>query len=290
MKTEEQKREVSFSEDNHIDIKNKAIKGDYPEEIKAIDLKIMRFVMSQCKKGDQDFYEYEFSAADIAKFINADKHNLYKEAAKKAIEKRLFNCNLKVWEKEEDWGNEDDYELIHLFKKCKYKNGVFTMRMDDEAKSLFLNLSVKGNFTEIPIAPILEMKRKSSIRIYELICEKLMSCFPYADRHTTINISLEELRMVTDREEKKSYGQSGHVRERILKPAIEEIEEAANWKIIVNNIKHSRKIVGFELDVWTRHGYEIAEKHKREGTFPPQPKYNDEVKGQGSLFDYGLEE
>lgn len=290
MKNDDKKREVSFSEDNHVDIKNKAIMGDYPKEIKAVDLKIMRFVMSQCRKGDAEFFEYEFSVADIAKFINADQHNLYKEAAKRAVEQRLFNCNLKVWEGEKDWGNDEEYDLIHLFKRCKYRNGVFTMKMDDEAKELLLNLSVKGNFTEIPIAPILEMKRKNSIRIYEMICSKFMSYFPYADKCTSVKLSLDELRQVTDREETKSYEKAGHVKERILNPAIKEIEKAANWKIIVRNLKRSRKIIGFELEVWDRFGYAVVERYKQNGELPPrhqeQKQDPDVIPGQMSLFDY----
>lgn len=260
---EEEKREVDFREENHVDVRNDFITMEYPEGIKAADLKMIRFVISQCRKGDKEFFEYEFSAADMAKHMHMDKSNLYHDAMDMA-EKRLFNCNLRK-------GTEKQHEIIHLFKKCTYNNGIFTMRMDDEAKELFLEL--RRNFTEIPIAPILLMRNKNSIRIYELICEKFMSHFPYANKCTSINISLDELLKVTEREAKKSYEQAGHVKERVLTPAIREIEEAADWKIIVTNLKRSRKVTGFNLEVWSRNGWEVMEQCKREGTLPPMPKY-----------------
>lgn len=276
---QEEKREVDFREDNHVDVRNDFITMDYPEGTKAADLKMIRFVISQCRKGDKEFFEYEFSAADIAEHMHMNKKNLYHDAME-MTEKRLFNCNLKK-------GTEKKHELIHLFKKCTYNDGIFTMKVDDEARELFLEL--KRDFTEIPIAPILLMKNKNSIRIYELICKKFMSKFPYAAVSTTVNVSLEELLKVTERGDKKSYEQSGHVKERVLKPAIKEIEEAADWKIIVTNLKRSRKVTGFSLEIWSRNGWEIMEKYKREGILPPQPKYrNDVMAGQMSIFDYGI--
>lgn len=274
-KDDGKKREVSFSEDNHIDIKNPAIEAVYPDGIKASDLKMMRFVMSQCKKGDTEFFEYEFNATDIADHLNLDRHNLYREALK-MTEERLFNCNLKI-------GSENDHELVHIFKKCKYKNGTFVMRMDDEASKYFLEL--RNNFTEIPIAPILTMKNKNSIRIYELICMKFMSRYPYADNATSINVTLEELRKVTETEGRKSYDQAGHLKERILNPSIEEIEKAADWKIIVTNLKRSRQVIGFNLEVWSRSGWEVIEKYKRDGILPPTKKNPDSLPGQMSFFD-----
>ncbi len=272
MEKEEKKREVAFDENNHVDVKNEFITAEYPDGMKATDMKMLRFVISQCKQGDKEFFEYEFSAADIAEYMGLDTHNLYREAAE-MTEKRLFNCNLRI-------GTEKKHELIHLFSKCSYQDGIFTMRMDEQAARLFLNL--RGNFTEIPIAPILSMRNKNSIRIYELICQKFMSEYPYADCARVIDISLEELRKVTETEGKKSYDQAGHLREKVLAPSLEEIEKAAEWKIIVKNKKRSRRIIGYELTVWSRNGWEVIEKYKREGKFPPKG----ELPGQMSIMDY----
>lgn len=271
---EEKKREPSFDDGNHVDVKNEFITADYPEGMKAADLKMLRFVISQCKLGDTEFFEYEFSAAKIADYMNMDKFNLYREAMD-MTEKRLFNCNLRI-------GTEKDHELIHLFRKCTYKNGTFTMRMDEEAAQLFLKLG--GQFTEIPIAPILVMKNKNSIRIYELMCQKMMHNYPHSTHATGIEISLDELRKVTETTGKKSYDHAGHFKERVLTPALQEIEKAAMWKTIVNDKKRSRRIVGFSLEVWTSTGYEKVQRYKNAGQFLPE----DEIDGQMELSDFML--
>ena len=73
MKNEIENRETTFSEVNHVDVKNEFITAEYPDGIKATDMKMLRFVISQCKRGDKQFYEYEFTASDIAKHMNVIK-------------------------------------------------------------------------------------------------------------------------------------------------------------------------------------------------------------------------
>ena len=270
------KRDADYGEDNKVTVRNDFVKADYPSQMTAMDLKLLRLVISQCRKSDTEFYEYEFSVVDIADRFGMDKSNLYREA--KESVRRLFKCDLEV-------GSDEEYELLHIFKTAKYKSGVFTMQLSDEVEKLFLRL--KKNFTNIPLLPILAMKNKNSIRIYELICQKFMSHYPYADRAMVIEVSLEELREITDTAKRKSYDHTGHLKNKILNPSLAEIEMAADWKIIVKDMKRSRRITGFELTVWDRIGYEVIEQCKREGRIPPRPKYQEEdIPGQMSIFDY----
>ena len=268
----EKKRKASYNDNNKVTVRNDFIKASYPAKMTATDLKLLRLVIAQCRRADREFFEYEFRASDISERFQMDRDNLYREAH--AAVERLFSCNLKV-------GSVEDYRLLHIFKTASYKSGTFTMRLSDEVKELFLQL--EKNFTNIPILPVLAMKGKNSIRIYELICQKFMSKYPYNRNAKVITISLEELRTVTDTLNKKSYEQVGHFKAKILIPSLEEIEAAADWKIEVKDLKRSRKVTGFELTVWDRYGYELVEKYKREGTIPPP---DDELPGQMSIFDY----
>lgn len=271
----EKKRKADYGEDNKVTVRNDFVKADYPTQMTATDLKLLRLVIAQCRKSDTEFYEYQFNAIDIAEQLGMDKSNLYREAQNSV--RRLFKCDLEV-------GTNEEYELLHIFKTAKYKSGVFTMQLSDEVEKLFLRL--KKNFTNIPLLPILAMKSKNSIRVYELICQKFMSHYPYADHATVVNISLEELREVTETVKAKSYDHTGHLKNKILNPSLSEIETAADWKIIVKDLKRSRKIIGFELTVWDRNGYEVVEKCKREGTMPPRPKYQDVLPGQMNIYDF----
>lgn len=264
------KREADYGEDNKVTVRNDFVKADYPANMTATDLKLLRLVISQCRKNDKEFYQYEFNAVDIAEKFNMDRSNLYREAQNSV--RRLFKCDVEI-------SSEDEYQLLHIFQTAKYKKGVFTMKLSEEMEKLFLNL--RKNFTNIPLLPILAMKNKNSIRIYEMICQKFMSHYPYAAVSTEVQISTEELREVTGTKDMKSYDHTGHLKNKILNPSMEEIEHAADWKIIVKDIKKSRKITGFSLTVWDRNGYEVVEQCKAEGKLPPKPKYR-----QMDFFDY----
>ena len=61
----------------------------------------------------------------------------------------------------------------------------------------------------------------------------------------------------------------------MLAPAIKEIEENANWKIIYTDVKKGRKIVGFNLEVWSAIGYAYMERCKQEGVLPGQMDITD---------------
>lgn len=282
-KKEKKERKADYGENNKVTTRNDFVTADYPSQMTAADHKMLRLVISQCRKEDREFFEYQFSAVDIAAHFGLDTSNVYREAQESV--RRLFNCNLKVGE------SEKEYELLHIFKTAKYKEGIFTMQLSDEVRRLFLRL--KGHFTNAPLLPILEMRNKNSIRIYELICMKLMSNFPHADIAISVEVTLEELRKVTETEKTKSYDHISHFKERVLFPSIKEIEEAADWKIICTDKKRSRRVVGFDLEIWTKSGYVVMERYKREGILPPEPKYKQAtdydmdmpLPGQLSIFD-----
>ena len=136
-----------------------------------------------------------------------------------------------------------------------------------------LFLQLKSNFTRIPIAAVLTMKSKYGIRLFEVICDKLQSNFPYANVATEITLTLEEIRKATGTEKKKTYDRISNLKDRLLNPSLKDIEENADWKIICTDIKRGRKIDAFSLEIWDRNGYEIIQQCIREGKPLPQPKY-----------------
>ena len=275
---EKEKREVDYGEDHKVTVRNDFVTAAYPKDITAADLKLLRLVISQCRKNDTEFYEYTFKVQDIAEMFGVNKSNMYRVAHETAL--RLFNCNLKL----EDGKR---YKLIHILQTAEYDSGAFTLQLSGETAKLFLRL--QRDFTNIPLLPILAMKNKSSIRIYELICQKFIGHYPYADYATEVQLTTNEIRKVTETEKQKSYDHIGHFKARIFRPAIEEIEKAAGWKIIQHDLKKGRAVIGFRLEVWSRNGWEYIEDCKEKGILPNRGKYgNDDgqVPGQMTFADY----
>lgn len=258
----EKKREADYGEDNKVTVRNDFVTAKYPKDITTADIKLLRLIISQCRKDDTELYEYSFKVTDIAQMFGADKTNIYRIAH--SVAERLFNCNLKI-------GEGKKYKLIHILQTADYDSGSFTLQLSPESENFFIHL--RRDFTNIPLLPILTIKNKNSIHIYELICQKFIGHYPYADNATQVHLTVEELRKITDTTEQKSYDHIGHFKQRILNPSLAEIEQAADWKIISEDLKKSRQIIGFQLEVWSRNGWEYIQDCKENGILPNRGKY-----------------
>lgn len=270
-----EKREADYRPEVKLTVRNDFVTADYPVDITAVDMKILRMVIAQCRKSDTEFLEYQFSASDLADKFNMEKSNLYRNA--RASVRRLFKCDLTV-------GDDDHYEMLHIFRTVKYDSGQFTLRLSEEVEKLFLRLN--RDFTNMPLLPILAMRNKNSIRIYELICQKCMGHYPYADNAVEMTLSTEELRKITETSKTKSYDHIGHFKSRIVTPSLAEIEEATRWKIICTDVKKSRKVIGFHLEVWSRVSYEYLQDCKRKGILPNRGNREEQLPGQMTISDF----
>ena len=255
-------RELEYNEEYKMVVSNKYIKAVHPDKFSITAMKLFRLVITQCKWKDKKFYEYSFKIKDLANTLNIDSSNIYRDIQNMCITMMQMLLLTGTDNPKEKW------EIKHIFEKCQYnpETGIVNIQLHDNMTDLFLYL--KGNYTEIPIVSILLLKSKHAIRLYELICSKMMHNFPYSNISTEIQISLNEIRDVTGTTKNKTYNSIGNLKNRILLPSLEEIEKAADWKIICSNIKQGRRIVGFDLIIWSVNGYEYIEKCKREGIIP----------------------
>ena len=275
------KRETNYNPDNKMVVSNRYIHAVHPEKMNINAMKLFRLAITQCRMSDKGFYEYEFRIQDIAESFGIDADNLYRdvqENCKKMMQSLLYYG---------DGNPKHDWKYKTIFDECSYnsKTGAVTVQLSDKMSDLFLQL--KRDFTRIPVAAILMMKSKYAIRLYELICEKLNSQFPYADVATEIQISLEEARKVTATDKKKTYDKISNFKSKVLLPSIREIEENANWKIILTDLKYGRRVTGFNVVVWSRNGWEYIEDCKRKGILPNRGNATEEqLTGQMNIFDF----
>ena len=105
-------------------------------------------------------------------------------------------------------------------------------------------LQLKENFTSYELIFTLKFSSKYSIRLYELICS-----IHYHDLETyKRNYGLDELRQLLGAE---NYTTWQALKERVLVPAMNEINKFSDKNLSINPIKkpHSRGIIGVELVV-----------------------------------------
>ena len=272
------KRDTDYSKDNKMVVSNNYVRAVHPDRMNVNAMKLFRLVVTQCRWKDKEFYEYEFKLTDLAEAFEISGQNLYRDVQEMC--KNMVQMILYIG----DGNPRHRWEYRPIFRTCFYepKTGMVTVQISEDMTELFLKL--RKNFTQVPIAAVLTMRSKYAIRLFEVICEKMKDCYPYANNATEITLSLDEIRRATGTEKKKTYDRISNLKDKVLMTAIKDIEENADLKIIVRDKKKGRKIDGFNLEIWDRYGYEVVERCKRTGE-PLPDKYRYQIPGQMSLFD-----
>lgn len=277
------KREADYNENNKMVVSNSYVHAIHPYNMSLNAMKLFRLVVTQCRLKDEEFFEYDFKIIDLAEAFHIKSQNLYRD-----VKQMCRNMSFSVLYVGDDDDPENDWEYKPIFSECKYqkKSGKVTIQLNPKVTDLFLKL--KSNFTKVPISAVLLMKSKYAIRLFELLCEKMRNCLPYADNATEVTLTLKEIRKATGTDKKKTYDILTNLKKRVFYPSIEEIETASEWKIICSDIKNGRTVTGFRLEIWSRAGWEYIESCKAQGILPNygNREYESQIEGQMSIFDY----
>ena len=200
--------------------------------------KILLYLISQITPYDEDFQLYEFSVSDFCRICGMSptaggNYTELKAAIKSICDKSLW---IQLAEGEET--------LLRWIEKpyINKRSGTIKIRLDKDMKPFLLQL--KENFTSYELIFTLKFSSKYSIRLYELICS-----IHYHDLETyKRNYGLDELRQLLGAE---NYTTWQALKERVLVPAMNEINKFSDKNLSINPIKkpHSRGIIGVELVV-----------------------------------------
>lgn len=200
--------------------------------------KILLYLISQITPYDEDFQLYEFSVTDFCRICGMSPTAGGNYTELKSAIKSI--CDKSLWVKLAD-GEET---LLRWIEKpyINKRSGTIKIRLDKDMRPYLLQL--KENFTSYELIYTLKFSSKYSIRLYELICS-----IHYHDLETyKRNYGLDELRILLGAETYKTW-QS--FKERVLFPAMNEINNFSDKNLVINPIKkpHSRGIIGVELVV-----------------------------------------
>lgn len=239
------KKKIDERPTNVLVMDNNFVKATYDGRMSIHAMKLVRTAIAQCKMNDDEFYEYEVSVVDIAKLFNVKGNSIYEKMQKACIQ--AFKTDLYIG----DGDPKHQWKLYHMFQTCEFnpKSNMIRFQMAKEMTPFFLEL--KKNFTKIELGNILTMKSKYSMRIYELIICEMKSQKVYADKTALIYLSLNELRKSTSTENK--FKQVGQFKEKVLRKAIQEINESDNgYYISYIDKKKGRSVEGFEFLIESR--------------------------------------
>lgn len=201
--------------------------------------RVVLYLISKIRYDDEDFSEYEFEIKDFCRvcglYDDSGKH--YTELKKQIKDIRDKSVWLEVTEGEEI--------LISWLEgaRVSQNSGKIKIRFSQEMKPYLLQ--IRENFTKYEIANILCMKSKYSIRLYELV----KSIHFHELEVYTRTFTLDELRKRLDA---GIYPRFCNFNQRVLKPAVEEINTYTDKEVSYQCVKHGTKVEAIELTIRTK--------------------------------------
>lgn len=213
--------------------------------LSLLQQKIVLYLISQISPYDDDFKIYEFSIQEFCRVCGIDEssgknYSALKEAIKEVADKSLWITI-----------DEDEETLLRWIEKpyINKKDGVIKIRLDNDMMPFLLQL--KQNFTSYELIWTLHFKSKYTIRLYELIKSvHFHSLDPY-DRIYT----LEELKRLLGAETYKTYQT---FKERVLKRAVQEINEYSDKNLSYEVIKSGRSVSKIKFSISSKDSLETA--------------------------------
>lgn len=291
----ENKKELETKETIRVVTANNFISACGLENISLKARKLLYLAISQCRKNDKDFYEYEIAIRDFAKIMNIKPTHVYQEADK--ITDELMKGFIKFIPE-----GEKSFKKFTLFSMCEYieKIGTIHFKLNQEMTPILLEL--QKDFSQPLLNDFVRMNSNYSIEVWHLMQREMHSKKPTASKPIEFYLSLEEIRKVTGTQNK--FSKISDIRRFVLDKAIREIKDNCSVIIDYEDVKRARTIVGFsftakseikepskkkKLEVETKKAiFELSDKSKvRELTKEEKAEYNRAIKDAKQI---GLDE
>lgn len=277
------KKELDLNTQNSYVQSNDMVRAKFSNKLTLLGQKLIRIAIANIDSvKDDQFFTYKVKLSELADLLEIkDSKNIYRDVKKAAQE---VSSTVIGVENKKKYGSFVYYPMFQSFHYDE-GSGYVTIRFNAEMRRFLLQLSEQ--FTQVKLEQILFFNHKYSIKILELLTmEKYKSpnkvdgqtklgskTLDYGHREVTLTI--DEIRKATDTE--KTFKQIGQLKDKVLRPAFEDIEKYSGYHCELHDIKEGRKIVAFQIDMWLNAAWNINQTKKGQ------------VPGQVNLFELGLE-
>lgn len=244
------RKEITLNTDNYVVMANNMILHS-ASNLTLNELKLLRFIIMQTEKDDNELYEFELSVKDLAKLLQINHKDLYK---------RIDIMTTHIMQEVIRIGDDTNKKWIkfHWVDICRYDNGIITIKISDELKPFLIGL--RGSFTRYPLAEIIQLKSTYAIRIYEILNGYMNeNNLPHADIATEISLSIDVLRKATDTE--KKFERPYDFKKKVIDIAIREINDKSKYHVTATPYKSGKAIKGFDFLIESQVGYSVRTKN-----------------------------
>lgn len=179
-------------------------------------------------KDQRQFYEYEMTVKEFSELIGVENTN---HTYLSKVTKNLMTKVVEI---------EDDKRIIqvHWLSSCTYYKGEGKIKLELHRDLMPYLLQLKEQFTTYYLSNILQMKRKHSVRLYEILkSEQFKGNF---------KIELNKLRKMMGCEK---YTRYSNFNQRVLYEAVKEIKESTDIFVEYEPVMVSNKTVAVKFSV-----------------------------------------
>ena len=232
--------EVKEIKDNAVaNIHNNLIQARH--KLSLEEIRLMDTIISFIQPEDKDLKRYKIPVSVFQELYGTQRKDIY-DVVKRAIE-GLLSKPIKL-ESINSKGRKV-FEIFNFISYGKYEEGAgsFYISIDTNFKPYLLKL--KEFFSRIPIKYTYVLSSRYAIRLYELLKQ-------YENTSYRID-KIEDLREMLGVEEHE-YNRFPDFEKRVLKPAVNEINEKTDLKVSYTKKKTGRRITHIEFHIEQKQG------------------------------------
>ena len=236
---------VTVRKDNQL-IQNRRVTLTLQEQ------RVILFLLSKIKPWDSDLQEYTFSVAEFCRLCGLEPDQSGKTYTEiKAVIKGLRDRSMWI---ETEPGVETTVSWIQKARMEKRK--AIRIRLDEDLRPYLLDL--QRCYTEYELIYAMNFSSKYSIRLYELA----KSIHGKKLGNTEIKYNLGTFRELIGVPE-NVYPLWNNLRQRVVEPAVNEVNEDSDIFIQVTPLKSGRKVTAVSILVTNKPAEEMLVIHER---------------------------
>ena len=221
---------------NHVVKSNAMIESMY--KLSAVEQKLILSLCSKMANTDNQFNNFEMSVSEFARFMGYDNKECKVNARLKKKCEELAGRTITI---NKGTSKKPVWYIFNWFHHIQYETGkgVISIQFHDDLSPYLLNL--QSQYTKYRLGYVMNFKSEYSFRIYELLKEY--------EKIGERTLPLDELRKMLFIEDDK-YVKYSHFKERVIKPAIKEINKFSDICIAqIAEEKKGKKIVGLIFEI-----------------------------------------
>ena len=208
-------------------------------ELSALEHKLVLVAIAQIHKDQTRLKEFVFEVQDLAKLLGLNPKNAYRDLRKTS--QGLMSKQVEIRDGKGNW------ELYQWVSKAWCKNGSFGLKLSDDLAPYLLNLV--GKYTLYELDRILRIASGYAIRLFELFREysRIGKRTVALDPEVAVQYGWDYFPKVMGYSP-NSYGRINNLKQRVLDPAIAQLEKETEFKQISYRIKRfNRKAIAIEF-------------------------------------------